>query len=109
MDVQIQTLLNLLDRKYISVDGDLRPVDFARVAQFFTLDVISEVAFGECLGFLAKDEDLNNYCQVGQKILPAFEWAAVLPAVNKFVRLPGIRSLVMPSTKDVTGVGMIMR
>lgn len=37
------------------------------------------------------------------------EWAAALPVVNRLVRLLGIRKLVMPSSDDVSGVGMLTR
>lgn len=90
------------------MDSDIKPMDFARVAQYFTLDVISDVAFGEPIGFLVRNEDVNGYCHVVEKALPAFEWAAALPMVNQLVRLPGLNKLVMPSPEDKSGVGMIM-
>ncbi len=83
-------------------------MDFAKIAQYFTLDVISDVAFGEPIGFLVRNEDVNGYCQVVEKALPAFEWAAALPMVNRLVRLPGLKKMVMPSPQDRSGVGMIM-
>lgn len=109
IDAQIQALIKLLDTTYTSSGSQLRPLDFARVAQFFTLDVISDIAFGEPLGFLINNEDINGYCRVAEKLLPAFEWAVALPSVNRIVRLPGVRNLVMPSASDKSGVGTIMR
>ena len=100
--------MQLIDKEHISVDSDIKPMDFARVAQYFTLDVISDVAFGEPIGFLVRNEDVNGYCHVVEKALPAFEWAAALPMVNQLVRLPGLNKLVMPSPEDKSGVGMIM-
>ena len=108
IDTQIKALTHLLDSKYLSSGGRLRPLDFSRLAQFFTLDVITEVAFGEAFGFLLKDDDINGYCRVAEQALPVFEWLGVFPTLNKIIRLPGIRSLVMPSAKDATGVGMMM-
>ena len=64
-DTQIQALVKLLDAKYTTSGSQIRPLDFARVAQFFTLDVISYLAFGKPIGFLLKDEDLHGYCRVG--------------------------------------------
>jgi hypothetical protein len=105
---RILDLISLIDREYSSKGSRLRPLDFAKVAQFFTLDVIADVAFGEPIGFLSRNEDINGYCRVVEDALPAFEWAAALPAVNSFVRLPVINKLFMPSAEDKTGVGMIM-
>ena len=55
-----------------------------------------------------RDEDINGYCHIVEETLPAFEWAAVLPSLNRFVRLPFISKLVMPTSADKTGVGMLM-
>ena len=101
-------MIRLIDAKYTSVGQLFQPLDFSRLAQFFTLDVITDVAFGKCIGFLAEDEDINGYCKVSHKILPIFEWLGVFPIINRLIRLPIIRSVVMPSPTDTTGVGMIM-
>ena len=37
--------------------GLYRPMDFVQKTQFFTLDVISALAFGVPFGYLARDED----------------------------------------------------
>ena len=108
MTNRILDLLTLIDRQYLSSGSTMRPIDFAKVAQFFTLDVIADIAFGEPIGFLAKNEDINGYCHVVEEALPAFEWAAALPFINRIVRLPFINKLIMPSAEDKTGVGMIM-
>jgi hypothetical protein len=93
-----------MDSKYLTQRG----MEFSRLAQFFTLDVITEVAFGEAFGFLDRDEDINGYCSVAEQALPIFEWLGVFQSLNKMIRLPGIRNMVMPSAKDKTGVGMMM-
>ena len=101
-------LIHLIDKEYISEKSVLKQMDFAKIAQYFTLDVISDVAFGEPIGFLVRNEDVNGYCQVVEKALPAFEWAAALPMINQLVRLPVLKKMVMPSPQDKSGVGMIM-
>ena len=108
VDTRILDLIQLIEREHISDNAKIRPMDFAKIAQYFTLDVISDVAFGEPIGFLARNEDVNGYCHVVEQALPAFEWAAALPMVNQVVRLPGLKTLVMPSPSDKSGVGMIM-
>ena len=108
VDTRILDLMQLIEREHTSNDAKIRPMDFAKIAQYFTLDVISDVAFGEPIGFLARNEDVNGYCHVVEQALPAFEWAAALPMVNQVVRLPGLKTLVMPSPSDKSGVGMIM-
>ncbi|KAK3687933.1 cytochrome P450 [Podospora appendiculata] len=108
VDEQIQKLVDLIDRKYLSTDGSFKSVEFSRLAQFFTLDVIAQAAFGEAFGFLRRDEDINGYCTVAEQVLPTFEWLSVFPMLNRLIRLPGVRNLFMPRPTDKTGVGMIM-
>ena len=108
MDDRILDLLQLIDKEYLSVNSNIKQMDFAKIAQYFTLDVISDVAFGEPIGFLVKNEDLNGYCHVVEKALPTFEWLSVLPLVNQLFKLPWLKKTMMPSPKDKTGVGMIM-
>lgn len=55
-----------------------------------------------------RNEDINGYCHIVEQTLPAFELAAVLPTLNRFVRLPIVRKLVMPTAEDKSGVGMLM-
>ena len=83
-------------------------MDFSAVASYFTLDVITDIAFGEPFGFLVENRDINGYCKVGRASIPIFEWFGVFPDLYKVLRLPGIRSLVMPSARDTKGVGMLM-
>lgn len=99
----------LIDEKYISSPGNYRPADFSRLGQFFTLDVITDIAFGEPIGFLARDEDINGYCHVSHQILPLFEWFGLYPQIDKMMRWPVMRNFIMPSANDTTGVGSIMR
>ncbi|KAI3337026.1 cytochrome P450 [Xylariaceae sp. AK1471] len=108
VDEQIRNLVNLINTKYLSTACCFKPLEFSRLAQFFTLDLITEVAFGEALGFLQRDEDINGYCDVAEQVLPVFEWLAVFNTLNRIIRLPGLRNVVMPRPTDKTGVGMIM-
>ncbi|KAH7213259.1 cytochrome P450 [Fusarium redolens] len=108
IDGQIRILVDLIDSKYLSTQSSKRTLEFSRLAQFFTLDVITEVAFGQAFGFLSRDEDINGYCHVAEQALPVFEWLGVFGTLNKMIRLPGIRNLTMPRPTDKTGVGMMM-
>lgn len=109
IDKQIQNLVDLIDKSYLSTPGTLKAMDFGRAAQYFTLDTITEVAFGRNMGFLTRDEDINGYCKVSEQALPIFEWLGAMPTINAMFRWPILRTLLMPSPKDRTGVGMMMR
>ncbi|KAF3048328.1 hypothetical protein E8E12_011693 [Didymella heteroderae] len=49
---QVANLVKLLKSAYTSNDVDYCPVDLAQKLQYFTLDVISDLAFGKPLGYL---------------------------------------------------------
>ncbi|CZR62527.1 related to pisatin demethylase (cytochrome P450) [Phialocephala subalpina] len=55
---------HLLGTKYLSAGTKYRPVDFSSKAQYFTLDVITDIAFGKPFGNLAADEDLHHYIEL---------------------------------------------
>jgi hypothetical protein len=101
-------LVHLIDTKYLSTASKFTHLEFSRLAQFFTLDVIAKAAFGEAFGFLHRDEDINGYCTVAEQVLPVFEWLSVFTTLNRIIRLPVIRNAFMPRPTDKTGVGMIM-
>ncbi|KAK1755440.1 cytochrome P450 [Echria macrotheca] len=107
IDEMVQALVDLISRKYLSTNADYRPLDFGRKAQYFTLDVISNVAYGEPFGFLATDSDVHEYIQTTEENLPAIIMVSVLPWLNKALQSPLLKSL-LPSDKDPIGLGKIM-
>lgn len=101
-------MCNLIHRKYTSTTSEQRPVDLARISSFFTLDVIHTVAFGEAMGFLAHDQDVQGYLANQVKMLPVFEWLSTLPSLERFLRTKWISKRMMPKPTDETGVGRLL-
>lgn len=81
--------------------------DFGRKAQFFTLDVISDLAFGEPFGFVASDSDMYEYIKTTEVNLPVFMGMTVVPWVIRLFRYPLLR-LMLPTEKDPLGFGKVM-
>lgn len=84
-----------------------KPFDFGRKAQFFTLDVISDLAFGEPFGFVASDSDMYEYIETTEENLPVFMGMTVVPWVIRLFRYPLLRSM-LPTEKDPLGFGKVM-
>lgn len=61
IDEELEALVGLIRRKYISVGSVLKPFDIATAAQFFTLDAITRMAYGKAFGYLANEEDVFGY------------------------------------------------
>ncbi|KAK2473230.1 hypothetical protein H9L39_15405 [Fusarium oxysporum f. sp. albedinis] len=70
IDEHIAKLINLLETKYLSTDKDYRPVDFAQKIQFFTLDVISDLAFGQAFGYMEQDDDVFDFIKITKSYFP---------------------------------------
>ena len=107
VDRQILQLISLIDNKYISEPGTLRPMDLAAKIQFFTLDVISDVSFGAPFGFLAEDKDLFQYNEINASAVPVMNMLQAVPWLSNVVYRWPLR-LVLPSDGDSVGFGRLM-
>ncbi|KAK1996445.1 cytochrome P450 [Colletotrichum falcatum] len=103
IDQNVLRLVDLLD-KYVSED---RPFDLGHKAQYFTLDVISDLAFGEPFGDLATDSDVHEYIRTMEASMPTILVTSVLPWLLALLSSPLFRHM-MPSEKDAIGVGKTM-
>lgn len=81
-------------------------MDFALKAQFFTLDVLSEIAFGEAFGYLTKDKDLYDYIKTTEESLPILFIANVIPLFKMILHSPLMKRF-MPHDQDPIGFGKI--
>ena len=96
-----------MESKYISTSTEYKPVDFALKAAYFTLDVISDIAFGKAFGNLDADRDTSSFIKTSEETLPmivllgAFPWLA-----NVFFAYPF--KLLLPSDKDTVGLGKLV-
>lgn len=108
IDEQIALFISLIHRKYLSKGATLRPMDFGRKAQYFTLDVITKIAYGKEFGYLTKDEDVHEYIKTTEETVPFLAFFTMVPWANSFINKSWVRELVGPSPKDKHGVGKLM-
>ena len=108
IDDHILDLVKLIEDKYLSDGSSLRPIDFARKAQFLTLDIITDIAFGETFGDLKADEDLHDYLAIVERMLPTSRWLILFPSLMNLVAIQWIGRWVLPSSEDGVGVGKVM-
>lgn len=100
--------MKLIERKYLSSSSVLRTLDFAKIAQYFTLDVITAIAYGKAFGYLSKDADVHGYIETTEALVPVMNFVSVLPTLTRFVNLPWVRALARPSVRDKKGMGKLM-
>lgn len=77
VDEQVATLLRVIREKYVVAaptagQGQGRLLDLAVMTSFFTMDVITKVAFGEEFGYMKTDEDLYGFLFSIRKFCPAW-------------------------------------
>lgn len=88
-------------------DSD-RILDLGRKVQYFTLDVISEIAFDKPFGFVETDSDVYRYIETTERTLPMVMVTTVIPV---FVKLLASRLLIsaLPTETDLFGFGRVIR
>lgn len=111
VDEQVQNLVGLLRRKY-AVSGDVlsRPLlDLGPTSNYFTLDVITKVAFGHEFGYLREETDLFNFMQHVRELWPRMSTSADVPWIRRILFSKPFLLLFGPKTTDKDGFGALMR
>jgi cytochrome P450 len=104
VDLHIGKLVELFEAKYISTDQQYRPVDFAQKIQFFTLDVISDMAFGQPFGYVEQDADVFDFLKITRSFFPVTLVMANVPAIVTLLHSRLFRGL-LPKESDKIGFG----
>ncbi|KIH92465.1 Cytochrome P450 family protein [Sporothrix brasiliensis 5110] len=126
IDAQVAGFVKLLEDKYLSVEGVgegesgnsdkakntggkgiYKTVDLARKVQFFTLDVISVLAFGESFGYLDADFDKFGYIRTTESTVPILMSTAILPWIVDTLQSPYLRPF-LPNVRGMVGIGTVM-
>ncbi|KAK5108219.1 hypothetical protein LTR62_008675 [Meristemomyces frigidus] len=109
VDEQLLKFLDLVGGKYVAEPERevFRTVDLSRITSYFTLDVISKVAFGQTFGFLDQDEDPFGYLANLAQMLPAIIVFGVYTELTKLLKIPLIKA-ALPKSTDKRGLGRVM-
>ena len=111
IDDQVRALLALIRTKYLSdpATGVTRLADLGRLANLFTMDVISRVGFGEELGHLKTDSDVTGFIHDVKKNWPTMAITLDVPWIRNLVYSPVMLKLFGPKVTDKSGMGKLMR
>ncbi|KAL2108140.1 hypothetical protein VUR80DRAFT_4184 [Thermomyces stellatus] len=109
IDTQLAAWVDLIRRKYISVGAELEPIDMAITEQYFTLDSLSNVAYGDAFGFLAADGDMFDYISETEKLVPFLALSGEVPWAGKVLLSSTFLKLFGPKTTDKSGFGVILK
>ncbi|KAK3486902.1 cytochrome P450 [Neurospora hispaniola] len=110
IDEVVGTLIQYIKSRYISDDerGVLKRMDLAKVTQFFTLDVITRIAYGKEFGWLKMDKDQFEWTSTVIKAVPANSLMAELPLLQKIFLSKWFLQWFGPKHSDANGMGRVM-
>jgi hypothetical protein len=83
-------------------------MDLAQKAQFFTIDVITDLATGAPFGDLTSDADQHEYLRTATEAQPAFVMISSVPALTRLLQIPWIGKRLFPTSQDEIGMGKMM-
>ncbi|KAF4456709.1 hypothetical protein F53441_1265 [Fusarium austroafricanum] len=104
IDDHIAKLIAMLETKYLSTDQEYRPVDFAQKIQYFTLDVISDLAFGQPFGYIEQDADVFDFIKITKSFFPVTLVMANIPSLVSLLH-SRLFSGLLPKESDKLGFG----
>ncbi|KAF1934828.1 cytochrome P450 [Clathrospora elynae] len=104
IDAQIAGLVDLIQAKYLSTPEHVIPMDIGHKTQYFTLDVISALAFGRPFGYLTKDEDVFDYIKITETYIPIMLTLSNVPWLADLLHSRFLRGL-LPKESDKLGFG----
>ncbi|EME43023.1 hypothetical protein DOTSEDRAFT_89002 [Dothistroma septosporum NZE10] len=100
IDARVGDMLYLVRNTYNGL-----PMDMANIARFFTLDVLSTVAFGSPFGFMAANDDLWGYNKLNASFMVVLGLQANHSSVYNFFTQPWLQALAAPKVTDKSGIG----
>jgi hypothetical protein len=108
IDDQINSLIGLLGRKYLSDEKSTRLVEFAELSSYFTMDVITRSAFGKEFGYLKTDSDVYGFLGGVRDSWPGIAVALDIPWIRNILFSSPWLKLFGPRPTDPTGLGKLM-
>lgn len=103
IDSVLVKLLDLIRRDY---NG--RVLDMSRIASYFTLDVLSLIAFGDSFGYIEANADLYDFHKIANQFFVVLELIVNHESLRSFIQSSLIQKLIAPKGTDQVGQGAII-
>jgi hypothetical protein len=108
VDFGIAGFIDLIRRKYLSTEKEMRPLDFGRKTQYLTLDTITKIAFSKEFGFLATDSDVHRYIESTESVFVLNNLCGEVPWMYSIFYSNLVLGLLGPKYTDEKGLGKLM-
>lgn len=96
---------DVIKREFIEKN---KSIDFAILTSYFTLDVLSKIAFGSIFGFLKNNCDMFDYHKTTGAFFPIMELGSNVQTVQRMLESRIVQTLAGPKPSDKVGLGAIM-
>lgn len=107
VEAKIAHLKDVLRQRYLSEGDKLNPVDLARYSYYFTLDVITDLSYGEAFGFMDAEGDLYDYTKSLDQLLVVTGLLSEIPLLRK-LGSTFVGAALKPKFTDKSGMGKLM-
>jgi hypothetical protein len=107
-DLLLAKFIDVIRGKYLSSDEKVVPFDLARSIQFFTLDTITKLAYGEEFGYMETDSDIYDYIKTTEEAVPFLQLCGEWPLLQKIIFSPLMLGFLGPKITDKNGLGRLM-
>lgn len=77
-------------------------------ANFFTIDSIADIAFGDPVGDLAEDADKFDFLSNTERSLPVMSIFTCYTWMLRLLQMPAVSRIIAPSPEEPSGFGRIM-
>lgn len=108
VDDQINSWIGLIREKYISKEDDLKSMNVAIQTQYFTLDVITSLAYGKAFGYLAQNKDVFDYIKITEDLVKSVAPLMGVAPIQRFLYWSGLIFRLAPCQDDPSGLGKMM-
>lgn len=109
IDGRVQELLELIRNKYLSSKANgHRPMDWGEKSSFFTLDSITDIAFGYPIGAMKNDKDPYDFFGLMESALVMGSVMTIYPWLAAFFQTDFMHRLTAPKADDSNGFGRMM-
>lgn len=107
IDRQIERLKELIRTHYLSTPEQARKADLVWIIRFFTLDSVTELAYGEPFGYMKANADLFGYNKQVDDMTKPMAVMVDTPFLRTIVNSP-LAPHIMPKVTDKDGMGRLV-
>ncbi|KAK5655368.1 hypothetical protein OQA88_5935 [Cercophora sp. LCS_1] len=107
VDAQLVKLVDLIRGQYLSSSSETRPADLVKIIRFFTLDVVTSLAYGEPFGYLEANSDLFDFNRQVDELSRPMAVMIDTPVLRTLMNSP-LAPHIAPKITDKKGMGRLI-